>query len=72
MRFDKLQRLERSHSGLVRLLGKQVYSQGYREFESPSLRLRLAEALAKLGFIGFKRTQSATFPLDSYKTFVIG
>jgi hypothetical protein len=29
---------ERSHSGLVRRLGKAVYSQGYRGFESPPLR----------------------------------
>ncbi len=30
--------MERSHSGRVRLLGKQVYPQGYRGFESLSLR----------------------------------
>lgn len=39
---------ERSHSGLVRRLGKAVYPQGYREFESLPLRqIRYIVALLK-------------------------
>lgn len=39
--------MERSHSGRVRLLGKQVRCQNLRGFESPPLRLRHAEALLR-------------------------
>jgi hypothetical protein len=31
--------MERSHSGLVRRLGKAIYPQGYRGFESLPLRI---------------------------------
>ena len=33
-----LQKMEGSHSGRVRTLGKRVWLKGYRGFESPSLR----------------------------------
>jgi hypothetical protein len=46
--------VEASHSGLVRLLGKQIYSKGYRRFESSRLRLRSAEALVKASFTKFR------------------
>ena len=38
LRADIMRRLEGSHSGRVRYLGKVVYLYGYREFESLSLR----------------------------------
>ena len=47
--------MERSHSGLVRLFGEQIYSQEYRGFESlplrhPSPRLRTGYAILRQGY----------------------
>ena len=40
---------ERSHSGLVRCLGKAVYSQGYRGFESLPLRQEKGARIFRYG-----------------------
>ena len=50
---------ERSHSGLVRRLGKAVYPQGYRGFKSPPLR-QIKMTYRKIGHFYLETKENRT------------